>query len=303
MTCRLVHTRADLHQLRAGRGAKSIATVMTLGALHAGHAALIQRAREAVGPSGQVIVTVFVNPLQFGAGEDFAKYPRTLQADVEIAEAAGADVVYAPDVTEIYGVQRADVSNIDEGLTQVRVQPGPLGAILEGASRPGHFAGVLTVVAILMHHTACGYAPFGEKDYQQLALVQAMVHDLGFDVEILPVETLREQDGLALSSRNRYLNTQEREIALTIPRALNAAQRVQHQGAKACLAAAFEVLNSEPKVELDYLELRDTALQPAPAQGPARLLIAGKVGATRLIDNIAVDLGLEPDSGELDSAS
>lgn len=298
MTVQCIHERKGLDQARGDRGPESIATVMTLGALHAGHAALVERAREAVGPKGQVIVTVFVNPLQFGAGEDFAKYPRTLQADVELAQSAGADIVYAPDVGEIYGTDNADE------LAQVRVHPGPLGQELEGASRPGHFAGVLTVVAILMHHTRCGFAPFGEKDYQQLTLVRAMVRDLGFDVEILPVSTLREPDGLALSSRNRYLSAQEREVALTIPRALDAAKQIQHRGAQECLAAAHQVLRTAPDIDLDYLVLRGTSLQTAPTHGPARLLVAARVGSTRLLDNIGVDLG-DPrqDHDPLDDAS
>lgn len=281
----LIHERAVLREALGDRPSASIATVMTLGALHEGHAALMARARQAVGPTGQVIVTVFVNPLQFAAGEDFAKYPRTLQADVQLAEAAGANFVYAPDVEEIYGT-------VSEGESaQVRVQPGPLGNELEGASRPGHFAGVLTVVAILLHHTRCGFAPFGEKDYQQLTLVRAMVRELGFDVEVLPVPTLRESDGLALSSRNRYLSAQEREVARAIPQALHAAQLVQYRGAQASLEAAQAALRTQPAVDVDYLELRGTALQPAPSTGPARLLLAAKVGSTRLLDNVAIDLG------------
>ncbi|MFM7147094.1 MAG: pantoate--beta-alanine ligase [Actinomycetales bacterium] len=288
MTIRLVHQRTELRMASQGRGSDAIATVMTLGALHAGHAALIQRARAAVGPAGQVIVTVFVNPLQFSAGEDFARYPRTLEADLQIAEAAGADIVYAPEVSEIYG---GEVQSSVFADAHVRVQPGRLGDVLEGASRPGHFAGVLTVVAILLHHTSCGFAPFGEKDYQQLILVRSMVRDLGFDVEILPVPTLREPDGLALSSRNRYLSEQERARALIIPRVLTAAREVQHRGAQKSLAAARAVLQSESGVEVDYLELRDPWLQPVAEMGASRLLIAARVGTTRLLDNIALDLG------------
>lgn len=279
----LVHHRAELRRARPGN--ESVATVMTLGALHAGHASLIKAAREAVGPQGQVIVTVFVNPLQFGTGEDFDRYPRTLQADTQLAGEAGADIVYAPEVMEIYGSALQA-----EAKTPVRVDPGPLGEVLEGASRPGHFTGVLTVVAILLHHTACNVAPFGEKDYQQLALVRAMVDSLGFDVEILAVPTLREPDGLALSSRNRYLTASEREVACGIPRALRAAQQAAAAGAEASLAAAHAVLQEEPDIHLDYLQLRGAAMQEAPRFGPARLLIAATVGSTRLIDNVAVEL-------------
>lgn len=189
----LLHTAEELHGLaRAGRRA----VVMTMGALHEGHATLIRAAREQAGRGGQVVVTVFVNPLQFGANEDLDRYPRTLDADRRIAEEAGADAVFAPAVEEVY----------PGGDPQVRISAGPMGERLEGATRPGHFDGVLTVVAKLLHLTRPDLALFGQKDAQQLALIRRMVTDLNFPVEVVGVPTVREEDGLALSSRNRYLS-------------------------------------------------------------------------------------------------
>ncbi|MEU5213433.1 pantoate--beta-alanine ligase [Streptomyces sp. NPDC020742] len=190
------------------------AVVMTMGALHEGHASLVRAARRRVGPAGQVVVTVFVNPLQFGAGEDLDRYPRTLDADVELAAAAGADAVFAPSVEEVY----------PGGEPQVRIAAGPMGTLLEGASRPGHFDGVLTVVAKLLHLTAPDIAFYGQKDAQQLAVITRMAGDLNFPVEIVGVPTAREEDGLALSSRNRYLSLPERRTALALSAALFAAR-------------------------------------------------------------------------------
>ncbi|WP_037657765.1 pantoate--beta-alanine ligase, partial [Streptomyces aurantiacus] len=197
----LLHTAAELRaRARAGRRA----VVMTMGALHEGHATLVRTAREAAGTDGEVVVTVFVNPLQFGAGEDLDRYPRTLEADIKTASQAGADVVFAPSVEEVY----------PGGEPQVRVTAGPMGSVLEGATRPGHFDGVLTVVAKLLHLTAPDVALFGQKDAQQLAVIRRMARDLNFDVEIVGVPTVREDDGLARSSRNRYLSPGERRTAL-----------------------------------------------------------------------------------------
>ncbi|MFE9372594.1 pantoate--beta-alanine ligase [Streptomyces sp. NPDC006711] len=207
----LVRTGAELAALRrTGRRA----VVMTMGALHEGHATLIRTARRLAGPGGQVVVTVFVNPLQFGAGEDLDRYPRTLDADRAIAEREGADAVFAPSVEEVY----------PGGEPQVRVTAGPMGELLEGAARPGHFDGMLTVVAKLLHLTAPDVALYGQKDAQQLALIRRMVRDLNFPVEIVGVPTVREEDGLALSSRNRYLAPAERTAALALSRALFAAR-------------------------------------------------------------------------------
>ncbi|MGG7614174.1 pantoate--beta-alanine ligase, partial [Streptomyces sp. ZG43] len=186
------------------------AVVMTMGALHEGHAQLVRSARELAGDDGQVVVTVFVNPLQFGAGEDLDRYPRTLDADLATARAAGADLVFAPSVDEVY----------PGGEPQVRITAGPLGGLLEGATRPGHFDGMLTVVAKLLHLTRPDLALYGQKDAQQLALIRRMVQDLNFGVEIVAVPTVREDDGLARSSRNRFLSAAERRTALALSRAL-----------------------------------------------------------------------------------
>ncbi|WP_413085474.1 pantoate--beta-alanine ligase [Streptomyces caniferus] len=208
----LVHTAAALRALPRRAGARAV--VMTMGALHEGHATLVRAARRRVGPQGQVVVTVFVNPLQFGAGEDLDRYPRTLDADVELAVAAGADAVFAPSVDEVY----------PGGEPQIRIAAGPMGTLLEGASRPGHFDGVLTVVAKLLHLTAPDLALYGQKDAQQLAVITRMAADLNFPVEIIGVPTVREEDGLALSSRNRYLSVPERSTALALSAALFAAR-------------------------------------------------------------------------------
>ncbi|RKT05332.1 pantoate--beta-alanine ligase [Streptomyces sp. 3211.6] len=221
----LLNTAEELHKLpRTGRRA----VVMTMGALHEGHATLVRAAREQAGPDGQVVVTVFVNPLQFGANEDLDRYPRTLDADLVIAEAAGADAVFAPSVEEVY----------PGGDPQVRITAGPMGERLEGATRPGHFDGMLTVVAKLLHLTRPDLALFGQKDAQQLALIRRMVTDLNFPVEVVGVPTVREDDGLALSSRNRYLTPAERPAALALSRALFAGR--DRLAAQAALRARAE---------------------------------------------------------------
>ncbi|MCC9311228.1 pantoate--beta-alanine ligase [Kitasatospora sp. RB6PN24] len=257
------------------------AVVMTMGALHEGHAALIRAARRQVGRDGRVAVTVFVNPLQFGPNEDLDRYPRSLAADVRLAEENGADVVFAPLPEEVY----------PNGEPLVRLSAGPMGERFEGASRPGHFDGMLTVVAKLLHITDPDYAFFGEKDAQQLAIVQRMVADLDFDVEIVGVPTVREPDGLALSSRNRYLSEAEREQALALSRALFAGRDAGAQGPAAVRAAAAEVLEAADGVELDYLALidpHDFVEAPDDFQGEAVLAVAAKVGTTRLIDNVRI---------------
>lgn len=251
------------------------AVVMTMGALHEGHATLIREARALVGETGCIIVTDFVNPTQFGAGEDFERYPRSLEADVQLSGAAGADLVYAPTVTEIYG----DASFIT-------VDPGPLGDILEGAARPGHFRGMLTVVAKLLHLTASDSALFGEKDYQQLVLITEMVRQLNFPTKVVAVETVREPDGLAMSSRNRYLSMQERALASVVPSALaQTVQMANDQGAAAGVNAGLAVLAAIPGVAVDYLTVTDPMLGAA-KPGPGRALIAVRVGQTRLLDNL-----------------
>jgi pantoate--beta-alanine ligase len=282
-------TRAELQAaLTGGRRARSgpLGFVPTMGALHAGHVSLMRRARAEVGPDGAVVVSIFVNPTQFGPGEDLDRYPRTLGADLEVCAAAGVDVVFTPSVAEMY-----PTSGDRAGSTSVTVDPGPLGGVLEGASRPGHFAGVLTVVAKLFGLVRPDVAVFGEKDYQQLALIRRMAADLCLGVEVCGAETVREADGLAMSSRNRYLGADERKEALALSGSLFAARSAAHEGRTAALDAARAVLRQTHLVDLDYLEVTDPDLGPAPERGPARMLIAARVGSTRLIDNVALDLG------------
>jgi pantoate--beta-alanine ligase len=254
-----------------------IGLVPTMGALHAGHRANIAQARELC---ESVIVTIFVNPLQFAPTEDLAVYPRTLDDDVAMCEQAGVDVVWAPSAADVY----------PDGAVQVRVDPGPLGGELEGAVRPEHFAGVLTVVAKLLNLTRPAVAFFGEKDYQQLTLIRRMAADLELGVGIAGVPTVREADGLALSSRNVFLSAQDRQAALALSRALLAGVEAAPRGAVAVLDAGSAVLAAEPGVAVDYLALRGPDLGPAPEHGQARLLVASRVGRTRLIDNMAVTL-------------
>lgn len=284
---RIVHTPDELGAPYGAGPPRAV--VPTMGALHEGHAANIRAARELLPPDGLVIVTVYVNPLQFGAGEDFDRYPRTLEDDARVARAAGADLIFAP----------SDALMYPAGEPLVRLSAGPMGEPLEGASRPGHFDGVLTVVAKLLHLTAPRYALFGEKDAQQLALVRRMVADLNFPVEIVGVPTVREDDGLALSSRNRYLSPEERRTALALSRALRAGEQAAGEGPAAILHAARAVLaeaeQADPPLVPDYLELVDPAtFEPVGEShaGEAVLVVAAKVGTTRLIDN--VPLTLEP---------
>ncbi|MER5970652.1 pantoate--beta-alanine ligase [Streptomyces sp. NPDC002055] len=216
----LVRTRRELEDVEDDHFEDNTRTVvvMTMGALHEGHATLIREARRRAGQAGMVVVTVFVNPLQFGPNEDFDRYPRTLDADLEVCREAGADVVFAPTVDAVY----------PHGRPQIGITAGPMGERWEGATRPGHFDGMLTVVHRLLSITAADHAMFGEKDAQQLALIRRMVLDLELDqdVEIVAVPTVREEDGLALSSRNRYLSAEERGTALALSRALFAARAV-----------------------------------------------------------------------------
>jgi pantoate--beta-alanine ligase len=270
----LIHTRAELAAAVAA-ATDEVAVVMTMGALHDGHRALIRAARER---STFVLVTIFVNPLQFGPNEDFDKYPRTLEADLEACRAEGVSVVFAPGRDEMY----------PGGAPSITMNAGPLGEILEGASRPGHFSGMLTVVEKLLLLTRADVAFFGEKDFQQLALIRRMAHDLELGVEIVAVPTVREPDGLAMSSRNRYLSADERASALALSRALR--EGATHTDPDAVLAAATKILDGEPGIRVDYLALTAPDLGPAPPEGPARLLVAARVGNTRLIDNVPLQL-------------
>jgi pantoate--beta-alanine ligase len=278
----VVPTRGELRPVlteERSSGAR-VALVPTMGALHAGHAALIDRARREAGPEGAVVVSIFVNPMQFGKGEDLDRYPRTLEADLEVCAQHGADVVFVPSVDEVY----------PGGEPQVTIDPGRLATVLEGAIRPTHFRGVLTVVAKLFGLVRPDVAVFGEKDYQQLVLVRRMVADLCLGVCVVGAETVREPDGLALSSRNQYLNEEQRRRAPAIAHTLFAAQRAARYGADAAIGEARHQLRHARGVDLDYLELTDPDLGPAPESGPARLLIAARVGPTRLIDNVPLVL-------------
>ncbi|WP_254920444.1 pantoate--beta-alanine ligase [Blastococcus mobilis] len=273
----IVETVVDLRRVRDGLPGP-VALVPTMGALHEGHRTLVRAARER---AATVVVSVFVNPTQFGPGEDFDRYPRTWDADLAALADEGADVVFHPPVDEVY----------PPGAAGVTVDPGPLGSVLEGAIRPGHFAGVLTVVAKLFGLVRPDLAVFGEKDYQQLTLIRAMARELALGVDVVGVPTVREDDGLALSSRNRYLSPEQRSAAVTISAALRSGAAAGPEGATAVLTAARTVLDAEPALVQDYLALTDPALGPAPAAGPARLLVAARAGTTRLLDNIAVTLG------------
>jgi pantoate--beta-alanine ligase len=260
---------------RAGR---LVTLVPTMGALHAGHRALIRKAQAT--PGASTVVSIFLNPLQFTSRHDLDRYPRQLDTDLAMCRKEGVELVFAPSV-EAMSPPGSDTT----------VVPAALGAELEGASRPGHFVAVLTVVAKLFGIVGPDRAFFGEKDYQQLVLVQRMVADLRIGVQVIGVPTVREADGLALSSRNVHLDGEARAAAAALWAALNAGAQAGVHGHDAVLAAASGVLTGQPAVALDYLALRDPQLRPAPQRGPARLLLAATVGTTRLIDNVDLHLG------------
>ena len=310
----VAHTRTELAVARE-KVAGSVVLVPTMGALHDGHQALLRRARELAGPGGTVAVSIFVNPLQFGPNEDLDKYPRTLDEDLATCAAEGVDLVFAPSVSEMYPQEQL-----------VRVDPGPTGAILEGEFRPGFFHGVLTVVLKLLHLVRPDTAVFGQKDAQQLVLVRRMVGDFALGIEVEAVPTVRADDGLALSSRNKYLSPAERAVAPVLHRALAAGAAAASGGPGAVLAAAQAVLDA-PVVEdtvvedtvvevtvldgpgraqpagvsprVDYLALADgrsyALVRPDDLDfhGPAVLAIAARVGTTRLIDNVLLEFGAE----------
>jgi len=280
----LLPTKAELAAARPALPAP-VVLVPTMGALHSGHLALLRAARAVAGPGGSVIVSIFVNPLQFRPGEDLDRYPRTLDDDLAMCAREGVCLVFAPSAAEMY----------PGGAPQVTVDPGPAGQVFEGEFRPGFFGGVLTVVLKLFHLVRPDIAVFGEKDAQQLALVRRLVSD----TESVP--TVRDPDGLATSSRNRYLSPADRELALTLPRALRAGQAragaengAEDGGsASAALAAAREVLDAEPALAVDYVAVVDsrtfTVAGPGYA-GPAVIVAAATAGGTRLIDNVPVML-------------
>ncbi|GAA4814545.1 pantoate--beta-alanine ligase [Nocardioides caeni] len=290
----VVRSRSDLASLLTERAAGGpLVLVPTMGALHEGHASLMRLARERAGADGTVVVSIFVNPLQFGAGEDLDRYPRTFEADLELSGAEGVDVVFAPVVEEMYpdGIPHPDTAS-----NAVTVQPGPIADLLEGASRPGHFRGVLTVVAKLFGLVRPDVAIFGEKDFQQLSLIRRMVGDLCLGIEVVGAETSREPDGLARSSRNRYLGDEERRRAVALSRVLYAARAAgAAEGLAQALAAGRAELREAEGVDLDYFTILSPGLTELPEDAApgteARALIAARVGTTRLIDNLAITLG------------
>jgi pantoate--beta-alanine ligase len=262
---------------------RRVMLVPTMGALHDGHLALVRAAK--LVPGSVVVVSIFVNPLQFGADEDLDAYPRILEEDLALLHGEGVEIAFAPSASAMYPYGR-----------RTTVYPGPLGSELEGAARPTHFAGMLTVVCKLLQIVAPDRVFFGEKDYQQLVLVRQMVADLNVDVRVVGVPIVRENDGLAMSSRNRYLNAAERELAGVLSAALLAGTHAAAAGADAALQAAGAVLSAVPAIDVDYLEVRDSLLGPAPATGAGRLLVAARLGKTRLLDNVAIDIGTTVDA-------
>lgn len=291
--------RAESARLLTQKRGASQGLVPTMGALHEGHA---QLARTAVAQNDVVVASIFVNPLQFGEAVDLERYPRTLEADMALLDAEGVDLVFAPSVEEVY----------PGGEPRVRITSGPLGGKWEGASRPGHFDGALTVVAKLLHYGMPGAglsglsgnaglpayrAYFGQKDAQQLALVKRMVEDLNFPVEIVPVPIVRSDDGLALSSRNRFLSADEREAALVLSRALRLVEARANAHEPLDLESAQALVESQPLVELDYFDVVDQrTLEPlaencqdTPFRGEGLAIIAARIGPVRLIDNVTLD--------------
>ena len=278
MSVTVIETIAQLRTALAGR---TVALVPTMGALHEGHLALVARASQL---AETVVVSIFVNPLQFGPNEDLAKYPRTLADDLAKLEAAGVETVFAPSVAEMYPA----------GPSETRVTAGHVGTLYEGRSRPGHFDGMLTVVSKLLGIVRPDLVVFGQKDAQQVFLVQRMVADLNVATSVEVVPTVRESSGLALSSRNRFLDEREKRAALSLSTALEAAQSSGDRGVDQVVAAAQSALMGENLVQLDYLAVVDpTTFLPVDDgyRGKARVLIAARVGDTRLIDNELIHLG------------
>ncbi len=263
----------------AGKDAR-VVLVPTLGALHDGHLTLVRRALEL---GDIVVVSIFVNPLQFGPNEDLDTYPRTLDSDLAQLGVLGVPFVFTPTVSEMY----------PDGPSETRVTAGHIGTLYEGAARPGHFDGVLTVVSKLFNIVRCDAAVFGEKDAQQIFLIQRMVADLNMPLTIDVVPTVREAGGLALSSRNRNLTPAEKEGARALSRGLQAAASTPNEGPDAAIAAARAVIDAQPLVKLDYLVVvHPQTFLPVDGdyRGPARMLVAAIVGHTRLIDNAPFDL-------------
>jgi pantoate--beta-alanine ligase len=272
-------TRAACHEAR--RAAKRIGLVPTMGALHEGHLSLV---RVAKAQSDFVVVSIFVNPLQFGPTEDLARYPRTFERDREMLEREGVDLIFAPSAAEMYPTPAA-----------VYVSVAGLSERLDGGSRPGHFRGVTTVVSKLFHIVEPDLAVFGQKDAAQVAIIKRLVHDLNFPVEIVVAPLVREPDGLAMSSRNAYLDAQQRRQALVLSRSLQRIQEVFQRGERSAaklVAAGLEVFREEPAVGVDYLAVVDPeSLEPITnLTSSALVAVAAYVGTTRLIDNVVVEV-------------
>jgi pantoate--beta-alanine ligase len=281
MTPVIARTGEELAAVRASQG--TVALVPTMGALHEGHRSLLRRARDL---ADTVAVSIFVNPLQFGPGEDLDRYPRTFPSDLEVCAEEGVGLVFAPTVDVMYPGGRRG---------RVTVDSGEMGTIVEGAFRPGHFDGVLTVVLKLFNLIRPDIAVFGEKDAQQLAMIRQLVSDLNVPVRVVGSPTVREEDGLALSSRNRYLSAPERVTALSLSLALRMGTGAVADGPAKVVRAAQAVLDdaagADPALDLDYLVLVDPATFREVGEdhtGPAVLAVAGRVGATHLIDNTSL---------------
>jgi pantoate--beta-alanine ligase len=264
-------------EVQAEPDAKCRVLVPTMGALHKAHGELIRVAREAAGKNGEVAVSIFVNPLQFEPGTDYGRYPRPEKVDEEFCQNADVDFLFRPSVAEMYAKDRS-----------VFVEECSLSNTLEGKSRPEHFRGVCTVVAKLFNILAPDAAVFGEKDFQQLAIVRRMVRDLNFKIGIITVPTIREEDGLACSSRNQYLNVEERQQATVLHKALRAVASASKKSAGDVIALARKVINEAPLARIDYVELVDAeTLRPVEIAGPNSVLVlAVFFGKTRLIDNV-----------------
>jgi len=264
-------------EVQAERQRKPHVLVPTMGALHKAHGELVRVARKAAGKHGEVAVSIFVNRLQFEPGSDYERYPRPEKADEEFCRNAGVDVLFRPSAEEVYATDRSTF-----------VEETSLSSTLEGKSRPGHFRGVCTVVAKLFNILKPNAAVFGEKDFQQLAIIRRMVHDLNFNVEIIAVPIVREDDGLAFSSRNQYLNCEERKQAVVLHKALLAAKNSGQRCAKDVVALAQKVINEAPLARIDYVKVADgETLQPVEeVGGNSVLLLAISFGKTRLIDNV-----------------
>jgi pantoate--beta-alanine ligase len=268
-------------------GRETIGYVPTMGALHAGHLELCRRARE---ENSRFVASIFVNPAQFGPNEDLAKYPRPFDKDIDLLREAGCDAVFTPTPEHMYGTGT-------DFLHGTWIDVTPFDEMWEGVTRPGHMRGVATVVAKLFNIMCPARTYFGEKDYQQLVVVQAMVRDLNFGLEVVPVPTVRESDGLALSSRNAYLSPEDRQAAATLYRAMCAGADLASRGERdvAALGARMQaVFEAEPRVKPQYVAIVDAQtlapLQTLDAKRPARIIVAAYVGRTRLIDNLALPI-------------